>query len=134
MSLSLVLRRAIMLTAVALALTAPAALAQPTDRSDTSSLAGTTAEQAIKQDLAHLRAGNSIPMLDAARAQERYYASYGTAAPLTKPAAAVADPGDGVAGLPFALSVFGALIVGLGAGSGLHLVRSRRRHSAGLAI
>ena len=128
MSFSLVLRRATMLTALAVALAAPVALAEPFDPS------GPVAEQATQQHLAHLRAGNSIPQLDAARAQERYYSSYGTPTPLTKPEVAVADTGDGVAGLPFALSVFGALIVGLGAGSGLHVVRSRRRHSAGLAV
>jgi hypothetical protein len=128
MSLSLLLRRGTMLTALALALTAPVALAEPIDP------IGTTAEQARQQDLAHLRAGNSIPKVDAARAQERYYTSYGTPTPLTQPAAAVADTGDGVAGLPFALSIFGALIVGLGAGGWLHLARSRRRHSAGLAV
>ena len=128
MSLSHVLRRGALLTAVALALTAPVALAEPIDP------ISPAAEQARQQDLAHLRAGNSIPKLDAARAQERYYTSYGTPTPLTKPAATVGDTGDGVAGLPFALSVFGALIVGLGAGSGLHLVRSRHRDSAGLAV
>ena len=128
MSLSLVLRRGAMLAAVALALTAPAALAEPFDP------ISPAAERARQQDLAHLRAADSIPKLAAARAQERYYTSYGTPTPLTKPTATVADTGDGVAGLPFALSVFGALIVGLGAGSGVHLVRSRRRHSAGLAV
>jgi len=120
MSLSLVLRRAAVLTAVAVALTAPAALAEPID--------------ARHQDLAHLRAGNTAPELAAARAQERYYTSYGTPTALTKPAAPVADSDNGVAGLPFALSVFGALIIGLGAGSGLQVVRSRNRQSAGLAV
>jgi hypothetical protein len=116
MSLSLVLRRASMLTALALALTAPAALAEPID--------------ARQQDLAHLRAGSPSPELAAARAQERYYTSYGT----PTPSATVADSDDGVAYLPFALSVFGALIIGLGAGSGVQVVHSRRRHSAELAV
>ena len=120
MSLSLVLRRASMLTALALALTAPAALAEPID--------------ARQQDLAHLRAGSPSPELAAARAQERYYTSYGTPTPLAKPAATVADTDDGIADLPCALSVFGALIIGLGAGSGVQVVHSRRRHSAELAV
>ncbi len=128
MSLSLVLRRGAVLTAVAAALTAPAALAEPIDP------ISPAAERARQQELAHLRVGNTTPELAAARAQERYYTSYGTPTPPTKPAATVADTGDGIAGVPFALSVFGASIVGLGAGSGLHLVRSRRRHSAGLAV
>ena len=72
MSLSYVLRRGALLTAVALALTAPVALAEPFDP------ISPAAEQARQQELAHLRHGNSIPKLDAARAQERYYTSYGT--------------------------------------------------------
>jgi hypothetical protein len=39
-----------------------------------------------------------------------------------------ADTGDGIARLPFLSAVFGALIVGLGAGSGLHLLHVRRRY------
>lgn len=66
---------------------------------------------------------------DRAPAQERYHASYGEA---TRPTIATrtvaADTGDGIARLPFLSAVFGALILGLGAGSGLHLLRVRRRY------
>ena len=66
---------------------------------------------------------------DAALAQERYYASYDQPTP---PPAVVTNAGDGIARLPFVLAVFGALVVGLGAGSGLHLLHARRR-APGLA-
>jgi hypothetical protein len=71
--------------------------------------------------------------VDRAPAQERSYASDGKPAPLTKAAPAVAsNTGDGIASLPFVLAVLGALVVGLGAGSGLHLLHVRRRHATGL--
>jgi hypothetical protein len=44
----------------------------------------------------------------------------------------VADDGDGIAPLPFVVSIVGTLILGLGAGTGLHLLRFRRRQAAGL--
>jgi hypothetical protein len=70
----------------------------------------------------------------AALAQERYFSSYGQdVEPLSRPApAVVADDGDGIAPLPFVVSIVGALILGLGAGTGLHLLRLRRRQAAGL--
>jgi hypothetical protein len=70
----------------------------------------------------------------AALAQERYFSSYGQdVEPLSRPApAVVADDGDGIAPLPFVVSIVGALILGLGAGTGLHLLRFRRRQAAGL--
>jgi hypothetical protein len=70
----------------------------------------------------------------AALARERYFSSYGQdVEPLSRPApAVVADDGDGIAPLPFVVSIVGVLILGLGAGTGLHLLRLRRRHAAGL--
>jgi hypothetical protein len=74
------------------------------------------------------------PAADAALAQERYYASYGKPTPLTHATRTVAaDTGNGIARLPFVIAVVGALIVGLGAGSGLHLLHARRRHATRLA-
>ena len=69
------------------------------------------------------------PAEDRALAQERYHASYGAATPPTISTRTVAaDTGDRIARLPFLSAVFGALILGLGAGSGLHLLRDRRRY------
>jgi len=71
----------------------------------------------------------------AALAQERYYSSYTGPRPINSPATvSVADTGDGIAPLPFILSVSGALLVGLATGLGLHQLRARRRHAAGLAV
>ena len=77
---------------------------------------------------------NSPSDVSAALAQERYFSSYGQdVEPLSRPApAVVADDGDGIAPLPFVVSIVGALILGLGAGTGLHLLRLRRRYAAGL--
>jgi hypothetical protein len=50
--------------------------------------------------------------------------SAGAAAP-----AVALSTGEEVARLPFVLAVVGALVVGLGAGSGLQLLRVRRRHA-----
>ena len=81
-------------------------------------------------------AGNpnvSAGAVRSALAQERYYASYGKPAPLTRETRTVAaDTRDEIARLPFVISVVGALIVGLGAGSGLHLLHGRRRHASRL--
>ena len=72
---------------------------------------------------------NVTPAEDRALAQERYHASYGEATPPTIANRTVAaDTGDGIARLPFLSAVFGALILGLGAGSGLHLLHVRRRY------
>jgi hypothetical protein len=97
------------------------------------------------QDLRHLEAGNSIrtPSLaeatwptpadiQRAKAQERAYSTYGQPAPVPPAAPTLAgDVSDGIAPLPFALSILGTLIVGVGAGLGLHRVQLRRR-GAGL--
>jgi hypothetical protein len=72
---------------------------------------------------------NVTPAADRALAQERYYASYGKPSPPTMATRTVAaDTGDGIAPLPFVVALFGALIVGLSAGSGLHLLHARRRY------
>ena len=64
-----------------------------------------------------------------ALAQERYYESYGQPTrPTIATRAVAADTGDGIARLPLLGAVFGALIVVLGAGTGLHLLHARRRH------
>jgi len=98
------------------------------------------------QDLRHLKAGNSIRALSLAGAtwptpadtqralaQERAYSSYGRPTPVPPVAHTLAgDVRDGIAPLPFGLSILGALIVGIGAGSGLHRLQLRRR-AAGLA-
>ena len=69
----------------------------------------------------------------AALAEERYYASHGKPTPLTEAGSAVAtDTGNGITTLPFVIAVVGALLVGLGAGSALHLMHVRR-HASGLA-
>jgi hypothetical protein len=99
----------------------------------TSSLAGTTS--ASTQDLRSPDARDaghpSTPSdVKAALAQERYYSSYGRPTPIPSPAVQVAGD-DGIATLPFALAMFGALMLGLGAGGALHLLHVRR-HRAGL--
>jgi hypothetical protein len=68
----------------------------------------------------------------AALAQERYYSSYGPA-PVTAPSTApAADTSDGIDSLPFVLGLAGALIVGIAAGTGMHLLVVRRRQATGL--
>lgn len=99
------------------------------------------AEPALAQERYYMSFGkhattddNVTAAADPALAQERYYASYGNPTPptiATRPVAA--DTGYGIARLPFLSAVFGALIVGLGAGSRLHLLRARRRHATRLA-
>jgi hypothetical protein len=72
---------------------------------------------------------NVTAAADPALAQERYYESYGKPTPATIATRTVADDtGDGIARLPFLSAVFCALIVGLGAGSRLHLLHARRRY------
>ena len=102
---------------VALALAAPAALAQSTElrsQAPTSSLAGTT----------H---ANTPADVTPARAQEDYYSFYGNPAPPSSARAVNVDAGDGIAPLVFVLAVLGALIVGIGATSGVHVLAGRRR-------
>jgi hypothetical protein len=66
--------------------------------------------------------------LRAALAQERYYSSYGEPAPLARTVpTATDDTAGGIDTLPFVLSLFGALLVGVGAGTGLLLAHTRRR-------
>jgi hypothetical protein len=99
----------------------------------------TAADRALAQERYYMSNGknaatdNIAPTADPALAWERYYASLGKRTPLTNATRTVAaDTGEGIAPLPFVMAVFGALIVGLGAGSGLHLLHARR-HAARLA-
>ena len=106
-----------------IALSAPTAVARPADlrlESPTSALSGTTGETVFGGPR------------DAALAQERYYSSYGTPTGPTRVAATAATDGDGIASGLFAFAIFGALVVGMAAGSGLHVVHNRR-HPARLA-
>ena len=134
------LLRPLAVAMLALALAAPAALAVPadypppnypsavperpgaiTDERGTSSLAGTTSDDGRSSDTA------------AALAQERSYASYGTPTPLTPPSSTVETAGDdGIAPLPFVLSLLGALIVGIAATSAAYVVHGRRTRPAGI--
>src|SRR4051794_15224496 len=69
--------------------------------------------------------------LTAALAQQRYYSSYGTSTPRTATARPVTvDTDGGIATLPFALALAGALIVGIVAAGGLHALHTRRRRRA----
>jgi hypothetical protein len=57
-----------------------------------------------------------------------YYSSYGTPAPLAANSRPVSvSTNDGIGTLPFALAHEGALIVGIVATSGFHVLHSRRR-------
>jgi hypothetical protein len=129
MTLALPIRTLLVALACA-ALFAPAAVARPADlRSEapTSSLSGTTGTV-----FEHLFDPYPEPTSarEAALAQERAYLATFKPTRLVKTAPAVAtDSGDGIASLPFALAVFGALVVGLAAGSALQLVHARRRPS-----
>jgi hypothetical protein len=128
MSAPLLLRRTLLVALASLAVMSPAALARPADAAP----AGRSGAHVLQ----HTFDPYPTPQwpVNAALAQERYYSSYGEPTPLTEVATATAaDTGDGIARLPFVLAVIGALIVGLGAGSGLHLVRTRRRQATGLA-
>jgi hypothetical protein len=72
---------------------------------------------------------NVTPGEDRALAQEHYYEPSGKPKPPTIATRTVAaNSSDGIARLPVLSAVFGALIVGLGAGSGLHLLHVRRRY------
>jgi hypothetical protein len=62
----------------------------------------------------------------AAKAQERYYSSYGDPEPLTPAASPTGiDADDGIAPLPFVLALLAALTVGMVAGSALQRLRRR---------
>jgi hypothetical protein len=133
------LHRTLLVALACLALSAPAALARPADvRSETptSWLAGTTDAFSppfvVDRSFDGYREPTSSQ--DAALAQERSYSTYGAPARLTKAAATtMPDTGGGIAWMPFVLALLGALMIGLGAGSGLHRVHARR-HAARLAI
>jgi hypothetical protein len=128
------LRRTLLVALACVALFAPAAVARPVDlraEAPTSSLSGTKGTV-----FEHLFDPYPEPTSarEAALAQERAYSTYDLKpTKLVKTAPAVAaDSGDGIAALPFALALFGALAVGLATGSGLHRVHTRR-HAARLA-
>ena len=131
MSFASPLHRALLIALASLALSAPAALARPVDlRSEApaSSPSGTSDDAIPGRVLRHSFDPYPDPMsrLDAAVAQERSYSTYGEPAPPHKaPTTAATDPGDGIAWLPFVLGLVAALVVGLGAGSGLQA----RRHA-----
>jgi hypothetical protein len=124
--------RALTAALAALLIAAPAGVARPVDSAYRASSTAATSppprqDLRIPDSLDAARAKTPSD-LTAASAQERYYSSYGEPAPLS-PSSGTArvDNGDGIAWLPLVLAVFGALIVGLGAGSGLHLIHARRR-------
>jgi hypothetical protein len=133
------LHRTLLIALACLALSAPAALARPADlRSETATswLMGTSDAGSLPYvlDRPFDRYPEPTSSRDAALAQERSYSTYGAPAPLTKAATTtVADTGDGIAWVPFVLAVLAALMIGLGAGSGLHRVHASR-HAARLAI
>jgi hypothetical protein len=129
----------------AAALAAPTALAQPPDIH--AGLIEPASEGQSKQDLRIPSAGvdhtaqasdddkhattddNVTAAEDRALAQERYYESHGKPTPPTIAARTVpADTTDGIARPALLSAVFGALILGFGAGSGLHLLHVRRRY------
>lgn len=132
MSSASTLRRTLLVALASLALCAPAAMARPADlRSEapTSALSGTTEHDATYV-LRHRFDAYPTPVSprDAALAQERSYSTYGDPAPPRVAASTVAtDTGDGIDWLLFVLAVSGALAVGLGAGSALHVAHARRR-------
>ena len=68
----------------------------------------------------------NVPSDAAALAQERYYSSYGeNVEPLTDPAPVADTRDDGIAPLPFVISLLGALILGAAAASAVHVRRGR---------
>jgi hypothetical protein len=126
------LRRTLLVTLACVALFAPAAFARPVDlraEAPTSSLSGTKGTV-----FEHVFDPYPEPTSrrDAALAQERSYSNTVKPTRLVATAPVVVADDDGISALPFALAVFGALVVGLGAGSGLHRVHTRR-HGARLA-
>ena len=135
----------------ALMVVAPAATATPADTSDLT--------RALAQERYYMGSDNSSPARDAARPktpsditraldQERYYMGQADPTPITPSAppeirtddapitpSAVPEirTEDGIARLPFVLAISGALIIGLATGSGLRLLRLRRRHATSTA-
>ena len=131
MSSAATLGRTLLVALASLALCAPAAVARPADlRSEapTSALSG-TADEKDSHVFEHTFDPYPRPTSarDVALAQERSYSTYGEPAPQrAATTTAVTDTGDGIAWLPFALAVLGALVIGLAAGGALHLAYSRR--------
>jgi hypothetical protein len=131
----------------ALAVAVPAALASPADLRTPDSRA-TASDDGTKAALATERyyssfgntAGHpSTPsddnpsQRDAALATGRYYSTFETTAqPLARTDSAPAAGDDGIAELPFALAISGALALGLAAGFGVHVVQVRRRAGTGV--
>jgi hypothetical protein len=134
MSSTAMLQRALLLALAALALSTPTALARPIDlRSEapTSALSGTPDQpspEVIPGNVFRRSFGlysDPLSRRGDALAQERYYSTYGEPAPPREAAVAVTDSGDGITWLLFVLGLFAALVIGLGAGSGLQA----RRHT-----
>ena len=126
------LRRTLLVTLACVTLFAPAALARPVDlraEAPTSSLSGT---QGTVFEHVFDPYPEPTSRRGAALSQERSYSNTIKPTRLVETAPAVVADDDGISSLPFALAVFGALLVGLGAGSGLHRVHTRR-HGARLA-
>ena len=129
------LRHTLLIALAALALCAPAAVAEPADlRFDapTSSLSGTTNQTSAEASPGRVLRRSFDPYpepvsaREAALAQERSYSTYGEPAPRREAATTAAtDSGDGITWVPFVLGLLAALAVGLGAGSGLQA----RRHA-----
>jgi hypothetical protein len=121
----------------ALAIAAPAAPATP--NLDPVATPASSLTDAPATDLhwleAHGTTHTGAPAADSrAFAQERHYSSYGDPGPISAPAAVpVADPGDGIAPMPFILGVTGALLVGFATGIALHQLHVRRRDATHLA-
>jgi hypothetical protein len=111
-------RLALAVGLAALALSAPAAVADLRSAAPTSSLAGTTSAPAPT----HAMTPSDVA---SAMYQERYYSSYADAAPLSSGAPGV-DAADGIALVPFLLSVIGALVLGIASSQAVHRLASRR--------
>jgi hypothetical protein len=133
MTFASALHRTLLVTLACVTLFAPTAVArsleQRSEAPTSSSLSGT--KGTVFEHLFDPHPEATSPH-EAALAQERSYSNNIKPTRLAETAPAVAAGGDGISTLPFALAVFGALVVGLGAGSGLHLVHTRR-HAARLA-
>jgi hypothetical protein len=133
--------------ALALGLATPTAPARAEPPAPSATDAAAQAQRV--QDLRHLKAGNSIQTssratttsptateptpadIQRALAQERAYSTYGQTPVPPAVHTLAGDVSDGIAPLPFGLSLLGALIVGIAAGLGLHRLQLRRR-AAGL--
>jgi hypothetical protein len=126
--------RTIAAALTALVIAAPPAFAMPIDSPGHPSETTSAPKQDLRSPDARDAAERPQAPADvtAALAQERYYSSYGPA-PVTAPSTApAADTSDGIDSLPFVLGLAGALIVGIAAGNGMHLLVVRRRQATGL--